>query len=296
MARRLLSLVLAPAVVAALGCQVDPIAIVDCHTTADCETGMLCSPEHACVPLPDAGDMPDGGMMAEPPPNHAGDLLTWDALGNVSADENEFEISGPWFLYDDCGSVLPQIENGSFVCPADAATKSCCTERDESLAGPPPLGDPGWSVTAGVPGETSGSACVRLTTAAHVTSWQWGAGLALNLNNWGAFDASRARSGGRIIGFSFDIESGRPGSVELQVGIGTTDNDSHFQVLAIPARGAKLLFEDLPYNFSNPGNPLDLTAATRINFAMPSIESATVFDFCVTNLRVLHEAPDLPGP
>jgi hypothetical protein len=247
---------------------------------------MLCSPEHACIAVP------DGGMTQ---PSEAGDLLTWDAAGKVREGENAFEISGPWFLYDDCGAVLPQIMNGSFTCPDDSPTKSCCTERDEALSGPPPLGEPGWAVAAGVPGETSGTACARLTTAAHVTSNQSGAGLALNLNDGAAFDATRVRAGGRVIGFSFDIESQRTGSMELEVVVGTTDDDSHFQVLTIPAQGAELLFADLPDDLDNPGHPLDLTALTHLDFAMPSLETATVYDFCVTNLHVLHQPADSPS-
>lgn len=287
MARRLLGFAVAPVVLAALGCQVDPIAIVDCRTTADCDAGMMCSPDHACVP------QLDGGMSEVRPPGATEDLLTWDDTGNVPDGENGFEISGSWSLDDDCDSVLPQIVNGSFVCPDDPPTKSCCTERDESLRGPPTLGEPGWSVTPGVPGESSGTACARLTTAAHVASNQWGARLALDLNNGGAYDATRARAGGRVIGFAFDIESPGAESVDLEVGVGTTDNDSHFQVLTIPAHGAALSFADLPYNFvEHPGKPLDLTALTHIDFAMPSLETATVYDFCVTNLRVLHDPAD----
>jgi hypothetical protein len=284
MARGLLSPWVAPAVLAALGCQVAPIAIVDCRTTDDCEAGTICSPEHACVP-PDAG-------MTEPPLRHPGDLLVWDATGNVPDGQNPYEMTGSWFLYDDCGSVLPELMNGSFVCPSDAPTKSCCTERDASLVGPPPLNEPGWTVTAGVKGESSGTACARLTTPEHMIAGQFGAGLALNLNNGGAFDASRPRLGNRIVGFSFDIESQSLESPDLAVGIGTTDNDSHFMLVPIPTRGALLVFDQLPFSHSEPPSPLDLTAITRINFAMLSTESAAAYDFCVTDVHLLLESTD----
>lgn len=292
MARRILSVASAFAVLGVVACQVAPIAIVDCRTTADCEGGTVCSPDHACILAPDT--------MEPPPPSiRTGDLITWDATGTVPDGSNEYEISGPWFLYDDCGAVLPQIANGAFDCPPDAPTKSCCTERDASLVGPPPLNDAGWTVTAGVPGESSGSACVRLTTAEHEIPSQWGAGLALNLNNWGAFDASRDHAGARIVGFSFDIESGSSADTTLLVGVGTTDNDSHYKPLTIPVGGAELFFDDLPFAYSDPPNDLDLTAITRINFAAPSTASAITYDFCVTNLHVLvaDDSPstNLPG-
>lgn len=294
MARRLLSSLFASLALAGFGCQVDPIAIVECGKSADCDSGLICSPDHICVE-PDAGT-PDG----LPPPSHPGELLTWDSAGIVPDGQNMYGIAGAWSLDDDCAGVLDEIANGSFVCPLNSPTKSCCTERDQSLGGPPPLREPGWSVTAGIDGETSGSVCARLTTAAHVIDSQYGAVLALDLNDGAAFDATRVFSDGSIVGFSFDIESGNPASAELRVGVGTTDGDSHYMVLPTPARDAKLFFSQLPYADSEPPNPLDLTALTRLTFAMPSAETASTYDFCVTNLHVLQssgdvQAPDLPG-
>lgn len=293
---------------AGAACQVGPIAVVDCRNDQDCVDGDRCEPQtHACVPLTPPGENlhpPDAGnpMEAVPheplPSGYTGNLLTWTSTGAVFADQNPFGISGVWYLYDDCSDVVSKAAAGKFVCPSDAPTANCCTYRDPTLIGPPPELDTGYGVTGGSVGQSSGTACVRGRTAklvAGTDAGQWGAGFGLNLANWGAFDASRAFPGGRMKGFAFDITGPSTGDHPIRAGISTIHGQRYYNLVAVPAQDASILFDATEFFFGEPEEPLDLTTITNVTFEIgPGTDGPTPFDFCISNVRVLQE-PASPG-
>ena len=307
MAQQLLSGVPAIAVAVLTACQVGPIAVVDCRDDGDCVEGDRCDPEdHACVQRTPPGENenpPDGPPLnpVEPiPSTYTGNLLTWGNTGVVFADQNPFGIAGTWFLYDDCSDVSSRAAAGKITCPSDAPTPQCCTARDPSLIGPPPALDPGFSFTGGVVGVSSGTACVRGRTAKLLEgsdTGQWGAGFALNLANWAAFDATRAFPGGTIKGFAFDIDGSSTGDHPLRAGISTARNQRYFKTLSVPTKDASILFDAPgPGFFGEPEETLDLTSITNVTLEIePGVDGPVPFDFCVSNVRVLQDPASTPA-
>jgi hypothetical protein len=120
---------------------------------------------------------------------------------------------------------------------------------------------------------------------------QWGAGAALNLNDWEPFDASQPFPGGPIVGFSVDLEGTPTAERGIDVGVAVASSyQKYFKELPVPSTGAIVLFSQLEQGeWVTPSVPLDPTQLTEISFGMAStVDGVEPFDFCVTNVRVLQ--------
>jgi hypothetical protein len=263
-------------------CQAGQPALVDCGSDEDCAPGERCGDEHACVP--DADGTPG--------------LLSWGETGLISRIDNPFGIEGTLYAYDDCDDVRAAVSAGSFVCPDPPPTVDCCTVWDAGLAGPLER-SPGVEVEAGVPRQTSGRFCAKGVTTRVLPGedglpsyWpQWGAGLGINLNDWGPFDATAAFPGGPIRGFSADLEGPPSAQRGVTFGVGvTSSNEKYFKEFPIPTRGATILLSELQQgDWVTPSEPLDPTQLTDVSFGFAStVDGEEPFDLCVTNVRVLQ--------
>jgi hypothetical protein len=313
MAKRVLTLAVTFLVAGA--CQVDPIAIVDCRTTADCFAGEVCSPTHACVDASASSMAGAGGNAGAPEDGTAGALpsgldgqvgpgtpLAWGADARLEAS-NPFGMRGGWFYADDCVAVATAIADGSFVCPAEPPTPSCCTAWDPMLVGPAPERSPGLAISGGTVADGQSRVCLKGTVSqvlndtlgAPAFSAQWGAILSLQLNEGVPFDATRTWAGGKIIGFMFELD-GPPMTQPIRVGYHTTTNDTYFVEVTVPTRWAQVLFSDVKLgDWVMPQVPFDATQLSDIAFDVPAdATTSTPFDFCIANLRVLL-TNDLPG-
>jgi len=314
MAARLLNVAIGVAVLVAAACQVGPIALVECRTTADCPAGETCSPSHACEGDGMGGTggtggtsgtsgtsgtggtgIPDGGPSVPVTPEET--PLAWGPDSRVRMD-NPFGIRGGWYVADDCSGVAEAVAEGSFVCPPTPPTPECCTLWDASVTGPLPEKAPGVSITPGTVGDGGSRVCLKGTvtqivndvTNALAFGIQWGALIAIPLNDGIGYDTTAAFPGGKIIGFSFDLD-GPPSTKPLRVGLHTMTNDLYFVDLEIPAQGARLLFADAKLGeWVMPQVPFDATQVADLAFDVPADESGvTPVDFCVSNLRVLQD-------
>lgn len=315
MAARLLSVALGTAALVAAACQVGPIAIVECRTTADCPAGETCSPSHACVgpeappmmePMsPEGGSgnagTPDGGTPDSGTPGE-GTPLAWGADAHLPPN-NPFGIRGSWFRADDCESVAIASAEARFVCPPAPPTPGCCTLWDAALTGPAPDRSPGLAITAGTLGDGRSRICIKGTVtqilndpnAMPAFAIQWGAILSMQLDEGSPYDTTVPFPGGKLIGFSVDLE-GPPTTQPLRVGFHTDTNNTYFVELQVPAQGAKILFADAKLGeWVMPQVPLEPTQVADLSFNIPSYPDATTpVDFCVTNVRVLQES-DTPS-
>jgi len=308
MAARLLRAALGAAALV-VACQVGPVAIVDCRTTADCAAGHVCSPTHACVdsesptmmPPPDgaAGEagmsgVPEGGSSV---PVVTSTPLAWGPDSRIRMD-NPFGMRGGWYLADDCADVQKAVDEGRFVCPPSAPTPACCTLWDPSLTGPSPDHHPGLSLTSGTAADGKSRLCLKGTVTQILNDpmnqsafgVQWGALAALPLNDGIDYDTT-ALPGGRLLGFSFDLD-GPPSAGPVRVGVQTRTNELYFVDIDLPARGAQLLFaQAMLGDWVMPQVPFEGTQVAALGFDVTAdVDGTKPVDFCVSNLRVLQES------
>jgi len=306
MAARLLSAAGGAAVLVAVSCQVGPVAIVECRTTRDCEAGYVCSPAHACVssentammPPPDGGagesGMPEGGPAE---PVIISTPLAWGADSRIAAD-NPFGMRGGWYVADDCADVQKAVADGRFVCPPSAPTPACCTLWDASLTGPSPDHHPGLALTPGTAADGNSRLCLKGTVTQVLRDpmnepafgVQWGAIAALPLNDGIDYDTTAALPGGKLLGFSFDLD-GPPSTAPVRVGFQTRTNDLYFVDFDVPARGARLLFAEVMLgDWVMPQVPFEGSQVAALGFDVTAeVDGTKPVDFCVSNLRVLQE-------
>ena len=188
--------------------------------------------------------------------------LTVDPTGWVDKGGNTVGIQGPWYSYDDC-----------------ADSPGACT-----------MGHlPGMGEFA----NTNGSMCTEGTTVAVKAeadfSKQWGAGIALDLNNSGGMDAMKLpfdATANHVIGFSMNITGMAPG-LRVNITSVAAGNDAHFKAGMVGANS--ILFSAVQQgSWVKTKTPLDPTKILAIQFQIPSVMGKAVpFKFCVENLAAI---------
>jgi len=180
----------------------------------------------------------------------------------VDVGGNSVGIQGAWYSYNDC-----------------ADSPSACT-----LNHTPPTGSFA---------NTGGKMCTKGTTVAVKAeadfSNQWGAGIALDLNNSGGatgqklpYDAQAAN----VIGFFMNITGTAPG-LRINITSASTGDNSHFVNGVVGANTVELTKakQGSWVTTKTPLNPAELLA---IQFQIPTVMNRAVeFDFCVEGLAAL---------
>ena len=214
----------------------------------------------------------DGGGSGPPPGGDSGGSggptvgtpvpLLPDDTGWVDVGGNSVGIQGAWYSYNDC-----------------ADSPSACT-----LNHTPPTGSFA---------NTGGKMCTKGTTVAVKAeadfSNQWGAGIALDLNNSGGatgqklpYDAQAAN----VIGFFMNITGTAPG-LRINITSASTGDNSHFVNGVVGANTVELTKakQGSWVTTKTPLNPAELLA---IQFQIPTVMNRAVeFDFCVEGLAAL---------
>lgn len=210
---------------------------------------------------PPGGDGGGGGLTG--PTIGTPVLLTVDPTGWVDKGGNSVGIQGAWYAYDDC-----------------ANSPGACT-----LNHTPPSGSFE---------NTGGKMCTKGTTVAVKAeadfSKQWGAGIALDLNNSGGangqkmpFDAQAAN----VIGFFMNITGTAPG-LRINITSVPTGDDSHFITAKTPGENTVELSKVNQGSWVTAKTPLDTTQLLAIQFQIPTVMNKAVdFDFCVEGLSAL---------
>lgn len=202
--------------------------------------------------------------------------VTWDASGVIHPDQNAFSIDGAWYYADDCESA--------------ATVGLPCTEPDPALVGPD--GRPGWSVS-------EDQVCARgiaTQVVSHRTenggmpayAEQWGAKIGFTLAGapGSADQASWDATAYGITGFQMSITGTRPPTVRVY--FNTVDAAGHFVTVALPVDDElPIYFEQRIQDGPPPWVPNALTAIEVALFTNST--SVNPFDFCVSNLSVLHD-------
>lgn len=206
---------------------------------------------------PPVGDSGGGGPTVGTPV-----LLTVDDTGWVDGAGNSVGIQGAWYAYDDC-----------------ANSPGACT-----LNHTPPTGS--------FP-NTGGKMCTKGTTVAVKAeadfSKQWGAGIALDLNNSGGangqkmpFDAQAAN----VIGFFMNITGVAPG-LRINITSASTGDNSHF-VNGVVGANTVELSKAKQGSWVTTKATLNPTELLAIQFQIPTVMNKAVdFDFCVEGLSAL---------
>jgi len=252
--------------------------------------GTAGAPTGGTAGVPASGD---GGSAVVAP----GTPLAWGANAQLVAN-NPFGMRGTWFVAFDCVDVAAAIADGRFVCPADPPTPNCCTAWDPLIVGPPPESAPGLSVDGGTQGDGLSRACLKGTVTQIVNdafNVQWGAVLQLQLDAGQPFDTTRSFPGGKIVGFSVELD-GPFASLPLRVGYQTTMNESYFVEVTVPSTRVELLFSEVKLGeWVMPQVPFDATQVVAVTVGVPPDPTTiTPVDFCVRNVRVLQEG-DVPS-
>jgi hypothetical protein len=190
--------------------------------------------------------------------------LTVDPTGWVDKGGNTVGIQGPWYSYDDCTDSPGMCTMGHL---------------------------PGMGEFA----NTDGKMCTEGTTfpvkAEADFSKQWGAGIALDLNNSGGMDAMKLpfdATANHVIGFSMNITGMAPG-LRVNVTSVAAGNDAHFKAGMVGAN--TVLFSAVQQgSWVKTKTPLDPTKILAIQFQIPSVMGkAVAFKFCVENLAAITQ-------
>jgi hypothetical protein len=188
--------------------------------------------------------------------------LTVDPTGWVDKGGNTVGIQGPWYSYDDCTD-----------------SPGACTMNHT----------PG----TGAFDNTDGKMCTKGTTYAVKAeadfSKEWGAGIALDLNNSGGTDAMKLpfdATANHVIGFSMNITGTAPG-LRVNITSQAAGDDSHYKNGKVGANSV-LLSEVKQGTWVKMPAPLDQTKILAVQFQIPSVMGKAVdFDFCVENLSAI---------
>jgi len=190
-----------------------------------------------------------------------------DATGWVDRGGNTVGIQGAWYSYDDCND-----------------SPGACTKNHLPPSGSFP--------------NTGGKMCTSGTTVAVASqadfSKQWGAGIALDLNNSGG-DAGVKQpynaQTNNVIGFSMKITGTAPG-LRINITDVPSGDNANF-VPGVAGQDNTVLFTQAKQgSWVTMKSPLDTTRLLAIQFQIPSVMSKTQdFNFCVENLAALVKAP-----
>jgi hypothetical protein len=206
----------------------------------------------------------------------AGTQVTWNEMGWIEGTENEFQIVGPWYSYDDC---------------VDAAGLPC-TVRDTGSKGPD-MKD-GWSVKgSGATGEVCAKGTAPKVQDMTTYAKQWGFGIAFDLNSPTATKLAFDAAAKGIKGFAFDITGSTPSKLRINVTNREIDNETNFKEFTLPIAGsAQVPFTELKQGswITDPAlkRAFDPTKIYSVQFhVFTDIDGPRPYDFCVKNFRVL---------
>jgi hypothetical protein len=186
-----------------------------------------------------------------------------DATGWVDGQGNTVGIQGAWYAYDDCTNS-----------PAN------CTKNH--------------TPAAGSFDNTGGKMCTKGTTVAVMAqadfSTQWGAGIALDLNNSGGTNGQKMPYNAQtnnVIGFSLTVTGTAPG-LRINITSVPAGDNAHFVTATVPGDNTVLFSKAKQGSWVTSKIPLDTTQLLAIQFQIPTVMSKAVdFDFCIENLAAL---------
>jgi hypothetical protein len=210
-----------------------------------------------------AGGGATGGAML--PAGSSAVPLTVDPTGWVDKGGNTVGIQGPWYSYDDCTD-----------------SPMSCTMNHV----------PGTGAFANMDGKM----CTKGTTvpvkAEADFSKQWGAGIALDLNNSGGMDAMKLpydATAAHVVGFSMTITGTAPG-LRVNITSKAAGNDSHFVTAMVGGANTVLFSKAQQGSWVKTKTALDPTMLLAIQFQIPTVMSKAVdFDFCVEGLAAITQ-------
>jgi hypothetical protein len=197
--------------------------------------------------------------------------VTWDKDGVI---DPRYGISGYWYAFNDC----PPNPNGVK-----------CTQPDDALVGPDH--EPGWS--------TSPERVCMKGIAPRVEGdydLQWGAGMGFFVGGTRSYDAT----GRGVIGFMFDVTQGTadaapaPPTLRISFDTPSTADEAHHSItIALPALDQPVIFSELEQgSWVVDPRPFTAEAITTVGFDVYTNDQAPkLYDFCVSNFRVLCERP-----
>jgi hypothetical protein len=230
----------------------------------------------------DGGSGGTGGMGAMGGSGgQGGESIMWTDDGWVEGTANPWAIQGAWYSYNDCTDAM--------------ALNLPCTQPEATMVGPDDK--PGWTAdmtkicTKGVAAKV-----INGPDGMPAYSQQWGAGIALDLNNPGGMNAMKgdynAMAAG-VKGFVFDIISNTtpptPADVRVNITTQATGTGSHFVTAPLSSANFMVVFSEATQGeWVEPKVTLDQTKLQAVQF---QIYTGTVaekpFDFCVSNMRVI---------
>jgi hypothetical protein len=189
--------------------------------------------------------------------------LTVDPTGWVDKGGNTVGIQGSWYSYDDCTD-----------------SPGACTMNHT----------PGTGAFENM----GGKMCTKGTTypvkAEADFSKQWGAGIALDLNNSGGMDAMKLpfdATANHVIGFSMKITGTAAPGLRVNITSVPAGNDSHYKSGMVGANSV-MLSAVLQGSWVKMKAPLDQTKLLAVQFQIPSVMGkAVAFDFCVEDLAAI---------
>lgn len=190
--------------------------------------------------------------------------LTVDATGWVDKGGNTVGIQGPWYSYDDCTD-----------------SPGMCTMNHT----------PGMGAFANMDGKMCTKGTTYAVKAEADFSKEWGAGIALDLNNTGGMDAMKApfdATAAHVIGFAMNITGTAPG-LRVNITSVAAGNDSHYKAGMVGANSV-LLSQVKQGSWVKMPAALDPTHLLAIQFQIPSVMGKAMdFDFCVEGLSAITQ-------
>lgn len=185
-----------------------------------------------------------------------------DSTGWVQGTDNDVGIQGAWYAYDDCTD-----------------SPGACTQNHLPASG--------------TFDNTGGKMCTSGTTVAVMNqadfSKEWGAGIALDLNNTGGTDGKKMpfdAQAANVIGFSMNITGTAPG-LRINITSVPAGNDSHF-ITAATGPNTVELSKVKQGSWVTTKAALDTTQLLAIQFQIPTqMSKAVAFNFCVDSLAAL---------
>jgi hypothetical protein len=217
-------------------------------------------------PTGTAGSSPTGTAGATTIGTPAGNAvpLTVDPTGWVDKGGNTVGIQGPWYSYDDC-----------------ANSPMACTMNHM----------PGMGAFMNMDGKMCTSGTTVAVKAEADFSKEWGAGIALDLNNSGGMNAMKMpfdANAAHVIGFSLNITGTAPG-LRINITSVAAGDNAHF-LNGVVGANTVLLSKVAQGSWVTMKAPLDPTMLLAIQFQIPTVMNKAVdFNFCVDSLSAITQ-------
>jgi hypothetical protein len=218
------------------------------------------------TPMGTAGSAPEGSAGAMMTGTSAGNSvpLTVDPTGWVDKGGNTVGIQGPWYSYDDC-------TNSPMACTMNHT--------------------PGMGAFMNMGGKMCTSGTTIAVKAEADFSKEWGAGIALDLNNSGGMNAMKMpfdANAAHVIGFSMNITGTAPG-LRINITSVAAGDNAHFANGVVGANTV-LLSKVTQGSWVTTKAPLDPTMLLAIQFQIPTVMNTAVdFNFCVDSLSAITQ-------